>query len=92
MALYSKESTLYKVNKRGYLYPLTFITSFRKCPYLPASIKEYSGHLVFSEVGVLLEFLMPDRINILQAHRITAVALHLGVFQGIVFFLRKAIW
>ena len=27
-------------------------------------------------------FLMPDRIDILQAHRITAVALHLGVFQG----------
>ena len=25
-------------------------------------------------------FLMPDRIDILQAHRITAVALHLGVF------------
>ena len=36
----------------------------------------------------LLAFLMPDRIDILQAHRITAVAFHLGVFQGIVFFLR----
>ena len=39
-------------------------------------------------VGVLA-FLMPDRIDILQAHRITAVALHLGVFQGIIFFLKE---
>ena len=30
-------------------------------------------------------FLCPIRIDILQAHRITAVALHLGVFQCIVF-------
>ena len=37
-------------------------------------------------------FLCPRRIDILQAHRITAVALHLGVFQGIVFFLREALW
>jgi hypothetical protein len=35
---------------------------------------------------------MPDRIDILQAHRINVVALHLGVFQGIVFFLREALW
>ena len=40
----------------------------------------------------MLAFLMPNRIYILQAHRITAVALHLGVFQGIVFFLREALW
>ena len=40
----------------------------------------------------LLAFLMPNRIDILKAHRITAVALHLGVFQGIVFFLREALW
>ena len=32
----------------------------------------------------LLVFLMLNGIWILQAHRITAVALHLGVFQGIV--------
>jgi hypothetical protein len=25
-------------------------------------------------------------------HRITVVALHLGVFQGIVIFLREAVW
>jgi len=31
-------------------------------------------------------FLCPIRIDILQAHKITAVALHLGVFQGIVFY------
>ena len=37
-------------------------------------------------------FLCPIRIDILQAHRITAVALHLAVFQGIVFFLREALW
>ena len=36
-------------------------------------------------------FLVPDRIDILQAHRITAVALHLGVLQDIVFFLREAL-
>ena len=40
----------------------------------------------------VLAFLMPDRTHILQAHRITAVALHLGVFYGIVFFLREALW
>ena len=40
----------------------------------------------------MLAFLMPDRIDILQAHRITAVAHHLRVFQGIVFFLREALW
>ena len=40
----------------------------------------------------LLAFLMPDRIDILQVHRITAVALHLRVFQGIVIFLREALW
>jgi hypothetical protein len=40
----------------------------------------------------LLAFLMPNRIDIPQAHRITAVALHLGVFQGIVFFLREELW
>ena len=42
--------------------------------------------------GRVLAFLMPDRIVIPQVHRITAVALHLGVFQGIVFFLREALW
>ena len=35
-------------------------------------------------------FLCPIIIDILQAHRITAVALHLGVFQGIVFFLQES--
>ena len=44
------------------------------------------------EARLELAFLLPDRIDILQAHRITAVALHLGVFQGIVFFLREALW
>ena len=29
-------------------------------------------------------FLCPIRIDILQAHKITTVALHLGVFRGIV--------
>ena len=38
------------------------------------------------ETRLVLAFLMPDRIDILQAHRITTVALHLGVFQGIIFF------
>ena len=37
-------------------------------------------------------FLTLNRIWILQAHKITAVALHLGVFQGIVYFLREALW
>ena len=36
-------------------------------------------------------FLCPIRIDILQAHRITVVALHLGVFQDIIFFLREAL-
>ena len=40
----------------------------------------------------LLAFLTLNRIWIPQAHRITAVALHLGVFQGIVYFLREALW
>ena len=40
----------------------------------------------------LLMFLMPNRIDIPQVHRITVVALHLGVFQGIVIFLREALW
>ena len=39
-----------------------------------------------------MAFLMPDRIYILQAHRNTDVALHLGVFQGIIDFLREALW
>jgi hypothetical protein len=46
----------------------------------------------WSAPGALLAFLMPDRVNIPQAHRITAVGLHLGVFQGIVFFLSEALW
>ena len=37
-------------------------------------------------------FLCLKRIDIPQAHRSTVVALHLGVFQGIVFFLRQALW
>ena len=37
-------------------------------------------------------FLFPKRILIPQAHRITTVALHHGVFQGIVFFLKEALW
>jgi len=40
----------------------------------------------------LLAFLMPNRICIPQAHIITVVALHLGVFQGIVNILREALW
>ena len=40
----------------------------------------------------LLVFFMLNRIWISQAHRITVVALHLGVFQGIVIFLREALW
>ena len=40
----------------------------------------------------LWAFLTLNRIWIPQAHRITVVALHVGVFQGIVFFLREALW
>ena len=40
----------------------------------------------------LLAFYMPNRIDIPQAYIITIVALHLGVFQGIVIFLREALW
>ena len=40
----------------------------------------------------LLVFFMLNRIWISQAHRITVVALHLGVFQDIVIFLREALW
>jgi len=35
---------------------------------------------------------MPKRISIPEAHRITTVALYLGVFQGIILFLREALW
>ena len=38
----------------------------------------------------LLAFVMPNRMLILQAHRITTVALYLRVFQGIIIFLREA--
>jgi hypothetical protein len=34
----------------------------------------------FANYVLVLAFLMPNRIYIPQAHRITAVALHLGVF------------
>ena len=37
-------------------------------------------------------FLMLIRIWIPQAHRITTVALHLGVFLGIIIFLKEALW
>ena len=40
----------------------------------------------------LLAFLTLNRIWIPQVHRIIAVALHLRVFQGIVIFLREALW
>jgi hypothetical protein len=40
----------------------------------------------------MLALLMLNRIWIPQAHKITAVALHLGAFQGIVDFLREALW
>ena len=39
-----------------------------------------------------LVFLMPNKMLIQQAHRITVVALHLGVFQGVVYFLMEALW
>ena len=42
--------------------------------------------------SLMLVFLMLNRIWIPQAQRITAVALHLGVFQGTVIFLREALW
>ena len=45
-----------------------------------------------NHVELLLVFLTLNRIWIPQAHRITAVALHLGVFQGIIYFLREALW
>jgi hypothetical protein len=35
---------------------------------------------------------MPNRIDIPQAYRITAVAFHLGVFQSIINFLKKTPW
>jgi hypothetical protein len=41
---------------------------------------------------LLLVFLMPNRIYIPQSHRITAVALHLGVFHGIIKLLGEALW
>jgi len=44
-----------------------------------------------SDVGLCWRFSGPKRILIRQAHRITVVALHHGVFQGIVFFLREAL-
>ena len=40
----------------------------------------------------MLAFLTLNRIWIPQVHRITAVAFYLGVFQGIVYFLREALW
>ena len=40
----------------------------------------------------LLAFLMPNRMHIPQARRITNVALHIGVFQGIINILREALW
>ena len=46
----------------------------------------------FITLSILLAFLMPNRIYIPQAHIITDVALHLGVFQGIVNILREALW
>ena len=44
--------------------------------YLPFIVL-ISIFYIFISVSV---FLVPDRIDNLQAHRITAVALHLGVF------------
>ena len=41
---------------------------------------------------ILLVFLMLNRKWIPQAHRITTVALHLGVFHDIIYFLREALW
>ena len=68
-------------------------------PWQTASKVYHTIYDIFSQLLLrqqrqkcLLVFLMPDRIVILQAHRITAVALHLGVFQGIVFFLKEALW
>ena len=48
------------------------------------------GEIIKDEPNdAVLAFLMPKRISIPQAHRITAVTLHLGVFQGIVISLGK---
>jgi hypothetical protein len=43
-------------------------------------------------IGGYWRFLCPKRILIPQAHKITAVALHHRVFEGITFFLREALW
>ena len=59
--------------------------------------EDYSKHSMDSKNGqpapeaseALLVFLMLNRIWIPHAHRIIAIALHLGVFQGIVIFSRK---
>ena len=51
-----------------------------------------ASYLDMTDGVSLLVFLMPKRIDILQAHRITIVALHLGVFQGTIIFLREALW
>ena len=42
-------------------------------------------HKQIEQLAVCWRFLCPKRMLIPQAHRITAVALHHGVFQGIVF-------
>jgi len=51
-----------------------------------------ASYLDMTDGVSLLVFLMPKRIDILQAHRITIVALHLRVFQGTIIFLREALW
>ena len=60
----------------------------RKCAYAVTRIRAHD-----LRPHMLLPYhLTVGGIWIPQVHRITAVALHLRVFQGIVYFLREALW
>ena len=65
-----------------------------RCPRIVSSTFEVQAEMRIGDqlIYTCWRFLCPIRIDILQAHRITAVALHLRVFQGIIFFLREALW
>ena len=56
--------------------------SFFVCLPIDCFLFVQTSSCIYSEAPQrsVLAFLMPDRIDILQAHRITAVALHLEVF------------
>src|SRR6185436_7960748 len=82
--LKSKYKSVLNVRERGYCNRSKTLQGCTTFPTRGQDQRPYPWPRI--SVDSCWHFLCPIRIDILQAHRITTVTLHLGVFQGIIFF------